>query len=78
MVLGQLPPKKIPLNLILTLTLNRTLTLTGGQLSGHQCDNYLRGFILRQLKSLNQVGVILQYCFDPPLTVSCITIALFH
>ena len=60
MVLGQLPPKKIASNLILTLTLNRTLTLTQGQLSGHQSDNYLRGFILRQLKSLNQVGVILQ------------------
>ena len=54
MVLGQLPPKKVPPNLILTLN------LTGGQLSGDQSDNYLRGFILRQLKSLNQVGVILQ------------------
>ena len=58
-------PKKIAPNIILTLTeqngrLNRTLTLTGGQLSGHQSDNYLRGFILRQLKNLNQVGVILQ------------------
>ena len=60
MFLGQLPLKKIAPNLILTLTLNRTLTLTGGQLPGHQSDNYLRGFILRQLKSLNQVGVILQ------------------
>ena len=60
MVLGQLPPKKIAPNLILTLTPQKTLTLTGRQLSGHQSDNYLRGFILRQLKSLNQVGVILQ------------------
>ena len=60
MLLGQLCPKKTAPNLILTLILNRTLTLTEEQLSGHQPDNYLRGFILRQLKSLNQVGVILQ------------------
>ena len=61
MVLGQLSPEKIAPNLIQILILNRTLTLTGEQLSGHQSDNYLRGFIFRQLKkSLKQVGVILQ------------------
>ena len=41
MVLGQSPPRKLPPTLILTLTLNQTLTLTGGNfpwelLYGHQ------------------------------------------
>ena len=35
-VLGKLTPRKIaPPALILTLILNQTLTLTGGQFSGH-------------------------------------------
>ena len=40
-VLGQFPPRKIaPPALILTLTLNQTLTLIGGQISPGQLSEY--------------------------------------
>ena len=44
-VLGQLPPTKIASTLIPTLTLNQTLTLTGGQFSSWEIGRTPLGMI---------------------------------
>ena len=71
MVLGQSPPRKLPPTLILTLTLNQTLTLTGGVFSfpwelfyGHQLIYtlvFLGVFFLKKLLNF-RINLFLKLC----------------